>query len=196
MALRSPASALSTRSSTDLDTNRGGLPDDGPGARWQAHCTPDYIQATAAKLLKLAGDPLRLAQPAQNAELRRACRHALALAEEELAEFAAQQGGAGGGEGLVDGSASDERAARVSIRALRRLRVDYVSEPLALDRADATFSWELVSSSRGAAQESCELTVAGRTRRGGARSTFVPMPEGVELKSDTRYLFSPNELSL
>ena len=79
---------------------------------------------------------------------------------------------------------------------LRQLKVEYAVRPLAIDVAAPTFSWEIEHPDRGIMQSSFTLSVWERGGRGAKkatrteasnRSTFVPLPEGLTLRSDTDY---------
>ena len=82
-----------------------------------------------------------------------------------------------------------------------RLRVDYLDAPLAIDNAAPTFSWEVeAAEGERAVTAACSLAVKTMDPAGGivlseARSTlapgdsftFVPLPSGSTLASDTAY---------
>ena len=94
------------------------------------------------------------------------------------------------------------KASAVATLRPTALRVDYAQRPLAIDRPDPTFSWAVVApeGQRGARTTGFTLTVTELRRGGGGRSwtrtastnqtTFVDLPQGAQLASDTTYNWS------
>ena len=79
---------------------------------------------------------------------------------------------------------------------LVQLKVEYKTQPLAIDVLRPMFSWEIQHPDRGIVQ-SFALTVWGGARsreevrrQPSNRSIFVPLPDGLSLKSDTTYDWS------
>ena len=81
---------------------------------------------------------------------------------------------------------------------LRQLKVEYTVRPLAIDVPVPTFSWETQHPERGVTQRCFSLSVRKRGDIGGGASwhrrtqagntsTFVALPEGLVLESDTSY---------
>jgi hypothetical protein len=83
------------------------------------------------------------------------------------------------------------------------LKVDYSLQPLAIDRLDPTFSWAVAAAEgvRGAVTTGYTLTVTELGQRGEPsrswmrteqtnRTTFVDLPAGARLASDTAYDWS------
>ena len=89
-----------------------------------------------------------------------------------------------------------------AVAHLRRLSVEYRQLPLAIGVPTPTFSWEIwAPTERGVVQGDFTLAVwkAGTSPAGSSaarrveasnRSTFVPLPDGLTLESDTEYAWS------
>ena len=82
---------------------------------------------------------------------------------------------------------------------LRQMKVESVLRPLAIDVLAPTFSWEIQHPDRGIVQSGFTLTVwkrgnsenaAKHTQEASNRSTFVPLPAGLTLESDSDYDWS------
>ena len=87
---------------------------------------------------------------------------------------------------------------------LRQLKVEYAEHPIAIDVPRPMFSWEIEHHDRSIVQESFILAVweSGAQSRAKVRaeasnrSTFVSLPDGITLKSDTTYGWSVEGLKI